>query len=470
MIKMKNSSIRKRVTLYYSIVLVLITLLVFGVFLMTASRQVNTVSKDTVMKAVQSSFENVDYENEVLEIDNDFDSYHKGVILLVYSEDGQLIKGSAPGGFPAYTPLSSATYQEIEDGRETWLVYDLFNSYENGQGIWVRGIYDMDSTLRTLNAVKGFMYIVLPVMLLCAILAGRRITRKAFEPVAEITRAADSINNGMDLSKRLPQGEAKDELYGLTETLNRMIERLENAFQAEKEFSSDVSHELKTPISVILTECEYTLEENRTNDEYRESIETIQQQCRRTMSLIQQLLQMSRTINTDKIIDREQINLSLLCESISEELSFMAEEKGVRLLTSIEKDIEIFADETLMMRLIINLITNGIKYRREDADSFVRLTLTSGESKILIKTEDNGIGISKEDCAHIFNRFYKVDKSRTESSTEGDTSFGLGLSMVKWIAEAHQGKASVKSTMGKGSVFTVVLPKKQSDSSDIRKR
>lgn len=467
MMKMKNSSIRKRVTLYYSIVLVWITLLVFSVFLMTASRQVNTVSKDTVMKAVQSSFENVDYENEVLEIDNDFDSYHKGVILLVYSEDGQLIKGSAPGGFPAYTPLSTATYQEIEDGRETWLVYDLFNSYENGQGIWVRGIYDMDSTLRTLNAVKGFMYIVLPIMLLCAILAGRRITRKAFEPVAEITRAADSINNGMDLSKRLPQGEAKDELYSLTETLNRMIERLENAFQAEKEFSSDVSHELKTPISVILTECEYTLEENRTNDEYRESIETIQQQCRRTMSLIQQLLQLSRTINTDRIIDKEQINFSLLCESISEELSFMAEEKGVRLLTSIEKDIEIFADETLMMRLIINLITNGIKYRREDEDSFVRLTLTSGESEILIKAEDNGIGISKEDCSHIFNRFYKVDKSRTESSAGGDTSFGLGLSMVKWIAEAHQGKASVKSTVGKGSVFTVSLPKKQSDSPDI---
>ncbi len=145
----------------------------------------------------------------------------------------------------------------------------------------------------------------------------------------------------------------------------------------------------------------------------------------------------------------------------------MAEEKGVRLLTSIEKDIEIFADETLMMRLIINLITNGIKYRREDADSFVRLTLTSGESEILIKAEDNGIGISNEDCAHIFNRFYKVDKSRTESSAGGDTSFGLGLSMVKWIAEAHQGKASVKSTLGKGSVFTVSLQKKQSDSPDI---
>lgn len=459
MMKMKNSSIRKRVTLYYSIVLILITLLVFSVFLLTASRQVSTVSKNTVMEAVQSSFENVDYENEVLEIDNDFDSYHKGVILLVYSEDGQLIKGSPPSSFPAYTPLSTATYQEIEDDKETWLVYDLFNSYDNGQGIWVRGIYDMDSTLRTLKAVKGFMYIVLPIMLLGAILAGRRITRKAFEPVAEITAAADSINNGMDLSKRLPQGEAKDELYNLTETLNRMIERLEQAFQAEKQFSSDVSHELKTPVSVILTECEYTLEENRTGDEYRESIEIIQQQCRRTMSLIQQLLQLSRTINTDKIIDREQINLSLLCESISEELSFMAAEKGVRLLTSIEKNIEVFADETLMMRLVINLITNGIKYRKADEDSFVRLTLTSAPSEILIKTEDNGIGISKEDISHIFNRFYKVDKSRTGSGTADDTSFGLGLSMVKWIAEAHQGRVSVESVPGKGSIFTVTLPK-----------
>lgn len=101
---MRNSSIKKRVTLYYSIVLVSITVLVFGVFLLTASRQVNIVSKDTVMKAVQNSFENVDYENEILEIDNDFDSFHKGVTLLVYSESGQLIKGSVPSAcHPLYT-------------------------------------------------------------------------------------------------------------------------------------------------------------------------------------------------------------------------------------------------------------------------------------------------------------------------------------------------------------------------------
>lgn len=457
--KMKNSSIKTRVTLYYSIVLILITLLVFGVFLLTASRQVNLVSKDTVMNAVQTSFEDVEYDNNILEIDNDFDSYHKGVTLLVYSEKGELIKGSVPSSFPASTPLSSGTYQEIDDENDTWLVYDLFNSYENGQGIWVRGIYNMDSTLRTLNAVKSFMFVVLPIMVLLAIIAGTRITKKAFIPVTEITQAANTINNGLDLSKRLPQGESKDELYYLTETLNQMISRLEKAFQMEKQFSSDVSHELKTPIAVILAECEYTLEETRQIEEYQESLENIQKQCRRTMSMIQQLLQISRTINTASSIERENINLSILCESVAEELSIMAEEQGVRLITEIQPDVEIYADETLIMRLLINLLTNGVKYRRETADSYVKLLLADSKdlNQIKIVIEDNGIGIAEKDQNNIFQRFYKADKSRTGE----DTSFGLGLAMVKWIAEAHGGSVTVESVVGEGSRFIVKLQKRK---------
>lgn len=457
--KMKNSSIKTRVTLYHSIVLILITLLVFGVFLLTASRQVNLVSKDTVMNAVQTSFEDVEYDNNILEIDNDFDSYHKGVTLLVYSEKGELIKGSVPSSFPASTPLSSGTYQEIDDENDTWLVYDLFNSYENGQGIWVRGIYNMDSTLRTLNAVKSFMFVVLPIMVLLAIIAGTRITKKAFIPVTEITQAANTINNGLDLSKRLPQGESKDELYYLTETLNQMISRLEKAFQMEKQFSSDVSHELKTPIAVILAECEYTLEETRQIEEYQESLENIQKQCRRTMSMIQQLLQISRTINTASSIERENINLSILCESVAEELSIMAEEQGVRLITEIQPDVEIYADETLIMRLLINLLTNGVKYRRETADSYVKLLLADSKdlNQIKIVIEDNGIGIAEKDQNNIFQRFYKADKSRTGE----DTSFGLGLAMVKWIAEAHGGSVTVESVVGEGSRFIVKLQKRK---------
>ena len=242
------------------------------------------------MRAVQNSFDDIECKNDIIQIDNDFDAYTKGVTLLIYGEEGTLIKGSTPQDFPSHMPLQNGDYQELDSGEDIWLIYDLYNTYENGQGIWVRGIYAMDSTLQTLRTVIYITLIVLPLLLLVAILAGRRITNRAFEPVAEITVAANTISTGRDLSKRLPQGEAKDELYDLSETLNDMMERLENAFLAEKEFSSDVSHELKTPISVILAECEYTLQENRSTAEYKESLETIQKQCKRTMSLIQQLL------------------------------------------------------------------------------------------------------------------------------------------------------------------------------------
>ncbi len=455
MIKMKNSSIKKRVTLYYSFMLILITLLLTGVFLLTASRQATMVSKDTLMGAVQNSFDDIDCKNNILQIDNDFDAYTKGVTLLIYSDEGTLIKGSTPSGFPSHMPLQNGDYQEFDSGEDIWLIYDLYNTYENGQGIWVRGIYAMDGTLQTLRTVIYITLIVLPLLLLGAILAGRRITNRAFVPVAEITAAANSIGTGQDLSKRLPQGEAKDELYDLSQTLNDMMERLENAFLAEKEFSSDVSHELKTPISVILAECEYTLQENRSTDEYKESLETIQKQCKRTMSLIQQLLQISRTINRADAIEPENFDLSILCESIVSELSLMAEEKGVALQCDIAPEISVYADETLLMRMIMNLITNSIKYRKDGADSYVKLTLRRGD-RIVITVEDNGIGIKKEDLPNIFNRFYKVDKARTAE----DGSFGLGLSMVKWIAETHGGSVSAESEFGRGSKFTVVLPKR----------
>lgn len=452
MIKMKNSSIKKRVTLYYSLTLILITLLLTGVFLLTASRQATLVSKDTLMRAVQNSFDDIECKNDIIQIDNGFDAYTKGVTLLIYGEEGTLIKGSTPQDFPSHMPLQNGDYQELDSGEDIWLIYDLYNTYENGQGIWVRGIYAMDSTLQTLRTVIYITLIVLPLLLLAAILAGRRITNRAFEPVAEITAAANTISTGRDLSKRLPQGEAKDELYDLSETLNDMMERLENAFLAEKEFSSDVSHELKTPISVILAECEYTLQENRSTAEYKESLETIQKQCKRTMSLIQQLLQISRTINRADAIEPEHFDLSILCESIVSELSLMAEEEGVALQCDIAPEISIYADETLLMRMIINLITNSIKYRKDGADSYVKLTLRRGD-RIVITVEDNGIGIKKEDLPNIFNRFYKVDKARTAE----DGSFGLGLSMVKWIAETHGGSVSAESDFGRGSKFIVVL-------------
>ncbi len=451
---MKNTSIKRRVTLYYSLVLVLITLIISLLLSFSISRQINVITKDTLMHAVQESFEDIEYENQIIEIDNDFDNYVKGVTLLVYTEDGNLIKGAVPSDFPGSVPLENSDYKELETETHIWLVYDLYHTYDNGQGLWVRGIYALDDAADTLAALRQVMVLIVPLILLLAIFAGHRITKQAFEPIAKITDGANSIQHGGDLSIRLPQGENKDELSDLTETLNGMISRLEEAFRSEKEFTSDVSHELKTPLAVTLAECEYILQEDRTGEEYRESLETIEKQTRRTMSMVQQLLQMSRTMDKGNQIEKETFNLSVLAEGLVEELSYVAEEQGVSVSGQIEPGIEITADETLMMRVMMNLLTNAIKYRRDIQDAFVQLSLKQSDGFIELTVTDNGIGIAQEDLDHIFKKFYKVDKSRTRNGE----SFGLGLAMVKWIVEAHDGMVTVESQVGEGSKFTVILP------------
>lgn len=451
---MKNTSIKRRVTLYYALVLITITLIISLLLSFSIGRQINVITKDTLMHAVQNSFEDIEYENQIIEIDNDFDNYVKGVTLLVYTENGSLIKGSVPSTFPSYTPLESGEYRQLETEDHIWLVYDLYQTYDNGQGLWVRGIYVLDDATDTLASIRHLMVLLLPLILLLAIFAGHRITKRAFDPVTKITEAANSIQHGSDLSKRLPQGENKDELYYLTSTLNDMIGRLEEAFQSEKEFTSDVSHELKTPLAVTLAECEYILKEERSSAEYKESLETIEIQTRRTMSMIQQLLQISRTINKDGQIEKETFDLSMLAEGMVEELSYVAEEKGIILRSDVLPGIEITADETLIMRVMMNLLTNAMKYRRDIPASRIDLTLKQVGDFVEITVSDNGIGIAEEDLNQIFKKFYKVDKSRTRNGE----SFGLGLAMVKWIVDAHDGNIMVESKLGKGSRFTVLLP------------
>ena len=452
----KDISIKKRITLYYSIAMILVVIAASLLLLISFEKQVNITTKDTLITTVQNAFDDIDYENQIIEIDNDFDSYQKSVILLVYTEKGELIKGSIPKNFPAQTPLSTGDYQELESDEHTWIFYDLYQQYDNGQGLWVRGIYALDDAIAVLSSLRHILIFFIPLLLIIIIYAGHKIIKHAFDPVVEITEAANSINYGHDLSKRLPLGENHDEFYELTETLNHMIQRLDDAFKAEKQFSSDVSHELKTPLAVIMSECEYILLEERSTEEYKESLETIEKQTQRTLSMIHQLLQISRSINKETTIEKELFNLSILAESIVFETTLLAEEKNIKIKSTIEPDIEITADETLILRVIMNLMNNAVKYSKESFEnSFVHLEIfKKSDSQVSIIVSDNGIGIAEEHYDKIFNKFYKVDKSRNR---QGE-SFGLGLAMVKWIVEAHGGYIKVDSRINEGSTFSVVLP------------
>lgn len=462
----RTPSIRRRITAYYAGVLFLVVLAAALVLFFVSETHMRQTARQDLIDAVENGFDEISYRNGVITINEDYDTYYRGVTLVLYGQDGARIKGNLPQDFPDGVVLESGEYKDVEGDGETWLVYDSYRSYENGRMLWIRGIYNMENR-SGISAYMGWIFLLMvPVILLLALYAGNRITKQALRPVSEMTETAKRISGG-DLTERVPVSEKRDELQDLALTFNEMLGRLETAFQSEKQFSADAAHELKTPVATIMAECEYALKQGEelaqkgeaAEPVYEESLTQIQQQSRRMMNLIAQLLQLSRSMNTAEMLEKETIDLSLLCEGIAEEMQMPAAEKHVRIETEIEEDICYDGDETLLMRLLINLINNGVKYSKAvqgeaDSDSFVRVALQKAEGSILLTVSDNGIGIAPENQEKVFHRLYKVDNSR---ASEGN-SFGIGLSMVKWIAEAHGGSVTLTSMPGEGSTFVVTLP------------
>ena len=222
--------------------------------------------------------------------------------------------------------------------------------------------------------------------------------------------------------------------------------------QLRSHFISNVSHELRTPISVILSECEYAEECVDNVDDFKEVVTSIKTQAVKMSKLVSELLMISR-------MDNNRLKLNFEDTDISELLTFVCEEqveiqtKKISLIQNIEPNIICKVDRLLITRLFINLISNAYQY--SDENTKILVSLMRENNKVIFSVEDEGIGIAEEDIEKIWNRFYQVNPSRT--SEDGSGSSGLGLSMVKWISDSHQGELNVTSTIGKGSTFSFIL-------------
>ena len=268
-------------------------------------------------------------------------------------------------------------------------------------------------------------------------------------PVRRIAQTAQEISAGNDLSRRIALGEGRDEIYALAAEFDHMFERLQAAFEAEKQFASDASHELRTPTSIILSQCEDALENADTLDQARSALSAVLDQAEKMAALISQLLLLARTTGSRQRLNLERVDLSELTTVVAEQMEETARVRNISIETEIQPDLVVQGDETMLMRLLMNLMENGIKYGRQDG--WLRVTLSGNEQWVTGTIEDNGIGIAPEHLDKVWNRFWQADPAR---STQGA---GLGLSMVKWIAEAHGGSVQVQSTLGKGTSFTFTL-------------
>ena len=443
----KGLSIKARVTLWYTFFMIL----VFGitaVYLVSSSQRVSgRQMRERLVDTVTDAVSQVRFRYGELDAE-ELDFYKNGVSVFLYDTQGRLLAPKVTRGIQVDSLLEDQTIKTASSGRERWMIYDVYSEGEDA-GFWVRGMISMTEYGQALGNLPILFGSALPLLAVLAALGGFRITRRAFRPVTQMAETARAIGTGSDLSQRIETDGRGDELNQLGDTMNEMLARLQASFEAERQFSSDVSHELRTPIAVIRSQCEFALSGQAGEEEKREAFEAVLKQSERMNSIVSQLLLLSRAENGKFVPEREPVELNVLCETVCEELEAMAAERQVELTWNTE-ELQITGDETLLIRMVNNLVSNAIRYNRPGGSAEVSLRKRGKYAVLTVR--DTGIGIRREDLGQIFSRFYRADRSRSSEGT------GLGLSMAAWIARVHGGSIRAESVYGEGSVFTAELP------------
>jgi len=273
------------------------------------------------------------------------------------------------------------------------------------------------------------------------------LTPSSFKPLEDMAAVARQITNADDLSRRVPYTERTDEIGVLARSFNQLLERLERLFQTQQRLLADVSHELRTPLTAIRGNVDLM---NRMGDADPESLQIIQEEIDRMTRLVGDLLLLARADAGGLPLERKEVELDAILFEVYRQVNLM--EKSVEVTISEVDQACVMGDVDRLKQLLLNLISNAIKYTPEGGQ--VTLSLSKADGWAYINITDTGVGIPSEDLPYIFDRFYRVDKARNR----GHGGSGLGLSIARWIAQAHGGNIDVMSEVGEGTTFTIILP------------
>ena len=320
----------------------------------------------------------------------------------------------------------------------------------NGRTFIVLMVEPLDSIRNDLATVRRVLYLSLPLALLIAGVGGFLLAARSIAPLRWMADQARNITD-KNLDSRLDIGDARQELQILADSFNELLSRLDQSFETMRRFVADASHELRTPISVIRGEADVALSHDRSPGEYQESLATIQDEAQRLSRLVDDLLNLARADAGHLNLRVAEFYLNDLLGECCRAVESVAREKNIRLDCECAEDINFRGDQELVRRLVLNLLDNAIRYTPSGGEVSVKLEAAGGDLRIHVS--DNGVGIAPETVPHVFERFYRGDQARSRQNG----GFGLGLSIVKWIAESHRGSVQLSSKPGKGTVFTVLL-------------
>jgi len=295
------------------------------------------------------------------------------------------------------------------------------------------------------------LLVSLPAALAVALVGGWFLAERALRPVEAITLAAQRIAAG-DLTQRLTVPPTSDELGRLAETFNDMIARLEASFRQVRQFSADASHELRTPLTVMKGETELALRRARPAEDYKLVLESTLEEIDRMVQVVDELLFLSRADLGEVRIEALPVRLDALVEDVQRQAAVLGQEQEIQVVVGSVETVEVQGDELRLRELLLNLVDNAVKYSRPGGKVEVALARDGDQARLSVT--DQGIGIPADVQVRIFDRFYRAEGARAHAPR----GTGLGLSICKWIAEAHHGRIDVRSKVGEGSKFTVVLP------------
>ena len=459
---MKRLSIGARLTLWYLVIFAL-SEAVFGVGMWF-------ILRDSVFDMVDDDIETqVDDLSHLLATQaNDvsvstlqalmkeaYGSEHWGDYLAIYTGDGQtlyqsvFLQSNSLLMAPQAVQKTIYTSREIR-GQHFRFTFQRFSS--KGRTYVVEAGLPADDAFGTLRLFRSYLFLFAPLLLLIAAGGGYWMSRRALAPVDALVRTARDVS-GTNLSTRLEKLQTGDELQRLSDTLNEMLDRIEAAFSRVTQFTAAASHELRTPVSLIRTEAELSLRRSRSQTEYQDSLRHILLESERTTALIEQLLSLARADSGRETLQVQPVDLSTVLQGVADAWKQVAAIRDLCFCTNLpHSDAWVAGDENLLRRVADILLDNAFKYTL--APGSVSLSLEAHEHSAAITIQDSGIGIPQDEQAKIFERFYRVDKSRTRA--QGGN--GLGLSIAQWIVSQHHGSIAVESRPGEGSIFRVELP------------
>jgi heavy metal sensor kinase len=313
------------------------------------------------------------------------------------------------------------------------------------------------SLQKTMSTFLLTMAALFPLALFLAGGGGWFLAHRALLPVDRMTRTARKIGAGQ-LNARLDLSGTNDELDRLAETLNDMLSRLEAAFTEMRQFTADASHELQTPLTILRGEMEIALRSKRNEEEYVAVMKSALEEIERISVLVEGLLLLARSDAGVLKMDFKPLDLMIIAEDVLEQLEPLARSKAVSLTLGHVQPLRVSGDPVHLRRLLFNLVDNAVKYTPEKG--VVKVSIQEENKWAVLGVADSGIGIAEEDRERVFQRFFRSAEAR---SARGGS--GLGLSIVRSIAEAHEGRIELESAPGKGSTFRVYLPKTE-DSAD----